>query len=300
MSTDPRSLRLPERLLGRLAEAATSRPGWVVAAALVLSAAALVVAALRLELKTSNLDLVDPDLPEVARFRDFAEDFGTPNMLVVALEGNDEAKLRTAVDLTAEKIRGAHGVRAVFSRLPYEPWSLAPFGIDPYFVSNDRKMFFLFVQPSDPSSSAATIAPFVESVRARIAAADLGAGVRAGLTGLPQYALDDRDIIQRDASRLSAVSFVLVLALFAVAFSEIFRPLLAAAALLVTSALVLGVISFVPGHLTLVSACFFSALFGLGIDYGIHVVDRFEEYLAEGRLKRDAIVGAVRESWEPA
>lgn len=287
-------LRLPERALGRLAEMATARPWWTVAASLLLAAAALLVASARLELRTSNLDLVDPDLPVVARFRDFAGSFGTPNMLVVVLEGEDEAKLRAAVDRAAAAIRGAEGVRAVFSRLPYEPWSLAPFGLDPYFLSNDRGMAFLFVQPSDPDSSASTIAPFVQVVRARIEGVELD-GVRAGFTGMPQYALDDRDIIQRDASRLSAVSFLLVLALFAVVFSELLRPLLAAATLLVVSAVVLGLVAVAPGHLTLVSACFFSALFGLGIDYGIHVVDRYEELLGEGREKREAIVGSVRD-----
>lgn len=287
-------LRIPERVLGSLAEMATARPWWTVAASLLLAAASLVLASARLELKTSNLDLVDPDLPVVARFRDFAGSFGTPNMLVVVLEGEDEAKLRAAVDRAAGAIRGAEGVRAVFSRLPYEPWSLAPLRLDPYFLSNDRRMAFLFVQPSDPDSSASTIAPFVQAVRARIEGVELG-GVRAGLTGMPQYALDDRDVIQRDASRLSAVSFLLVLALFALVFSEILRPLLAAATLLVASAVVLGLVSIAPGHLTLVSACFFSALFGLGIDYGIHVVDRYEELLAEGREKREAIVASVRD-----
>jgi predicted RND superfamily exporter protein len=296
---DRHALRLPERALGRLAKISTARPWWVVALAITLSAAALGLASFRLQLKTSNLDLVDPNIPEVARFRELAQNFGTPNMLVVVLEADedtDETKLRAAIDRAAAGIRGAAGVRGVISRLPYEPASLAPFGIDPYFVANDRKMAFLFVQPSDPDSSAATIAPFVAAVRERIRAARLDTdGVRAGFTGLPQYALDDRDIIQRDASRLSAVSFILVLALFALAFSEIYRPLLAAVALLVTSAIALGLIAIVPGHLTLVSACFFSALFGLGIDYGIHVVDRFEESLAEGIERREALVGAVRE-----
>lgn len=290
----PSGLRLQERVFGRLAEAATARPGWTIAAALVLAAAALLLAGARLELKTSNLDLVDPDLPAVARFRDFARSFGTPNMLVVVLEGADPAKLRAAADRVAEEVRGAQGVRAVFARLPYQ--SLVPFGPDPYFTSRDRKMYFLFVQPADPDSSAATIAPFVQSVRERIAAADLAAdGVRSGLTGLPQYALDDRDIIQRDTTRLSAVSFVLILVLFAFGFSEISRPLMAAATLAVSAALVVGLVALTPGYLTLVSATFFSALFGLGIDYGTYVVDRFEEHLGAGRPKREALVAAVRE-----
>ncbi|HKV08667.1 MAG TPA: MMPL family transporter [Thermoanaerobaculia bacterium] len=291
--------RLQERVFGSLAEAATARPGWTIVASLALAAVALVLALARIELKTSNLDLVDPDLPEVARFRDFAQSFGTPNVLVVVLEGNDPARLRTAVDRTAAEIRGGHGVRAVFSRLPYEPMSLLPLammGIDPYFTSRDRTMAFLFVQPTDPDSSAETIAPFVQAVREKIAAAHLETeGIHAGLTGLPQYALDDRDIIQRDTSRLSAVSFLLILALFALGFSEFSRPLLASVTLAVSAVFVVGVIAIVPGHLTLVSATFFSALFGLGIDYGTYVVDRFEEHLADGWAKREALVSAVRE-----
>jgi hypothetical protein len=178
---NPSGLRLQERVFGRLAETSTACPGWTVALALLLAAAALLLAAARLEIKTSNLDLVDPDLPAVARFRDFARSFGTPNMLVVVLEGSDPAKLRSAADRVAEKVRGAHGVRAVFARLPYQ--SLLPFGPDPYFTSKDRRMFFLFVQPADPDSSAATIAPFVQAVRERIGQAGLAVdGVKAGLT----------------------------------------------------------------------------------------------------------------------
>lgn len=291
--------RLQERVFGRLAEIATAHPGWTVAAALVLTALSLALALSRIEIKTSNLDLVDPDLPEVARFRDFAQSFGTPNVLVVVLEGPDPVKLRAAVDRAAVQIRGGDGVRAVFARLPYEPASLFPLammGIDPYFTSRDKTMAFLFVQPSDPDSSAETIAPFVKAVRERIAAAGLEAeGIHAGLTGLPQYALDDKDIIQRDTSRLSAVSFLLILGLFAAGFSEFSRPLLASVTLAVSAVLVVGVIAMIPGHLTLVSATFFSALFGLGIDYGTYVVDRFEEHLADGREKRQALVTAVRE-----
>jgi predicted RND superfamily exporter protein len=264
--------------------------------AALLGLAAIGFAAGRMEIKTSNLDLVDPNLPEVARFRDFARSFGTPNVLVVVLEGESPGALRGAADRLAAAIRGARGVRGVVSRLPYDPMALAFLHTDPYFTSRDGKMCFLFVQPADPDSSAETIAPFVQAVRERLAAAHLDRdGVRAGLTGLPQYALDDREVIQRDTSRLSALSFFLVLALFVASFAEFTRPLMAALTLAFSALLVLGVVALAPGHLTLVSATFFSALFGLGIDYGTYVVDRFEERLAEGRGKREALVAAVRE-----
>lgn len=283
------------RLLGALAERATRRPWTTIGVALILAFVSLAVAATRLDLKTSNLDLVDPDLPEVARFREFAERFGTPNMLVVALEGESTSSLRKAAARVAGELKGAPGVRAVLWRLPYAGPALAMSGLDPYFASNDRRTYYVFVQPDDPHSSAATIEPFVREVRSALTRADLPSlGVHAGTTGLPQYALDDRDVIRRDISKLSTVSFLLVLALFAASFGELRRPIVAMVLLALAAALVLGFASIVPGHLTLLSAFFFSALFGLGSDYGIFVVDRAEENMAEGASAAEAASGAVR------
>jgi predicted RND superfamily exporter protein len=163
-------------------------------------------------------------------------------------------------------------------------------GIEPYFLSTDGRMAFVLVQPADSGSSAATIGPFVDEVRRRVAAARVGElGVRAGFTGLPQYALDDRDIIQRDVSRLSIVGLVSVAALFVAGFRSLVRPLAAVAALAVGSALAVGAIAIHPGHLTLLSAFFASILFGLGIDYGIHAVRRIEELVAQGHREEEAI-----------
>lgn len=284
-----------ERSFGAAVELCVRRPRTVLALGALLAAASVGLAAARLEVRTSNLDLVDPSLPEVARFRAFAERFGTPNMLVVVLEGADPAKLHTAVDRVAEEARKGPGVRNVLARLPYNPQLLAFGGVPAYFASKDGGMCFVFVQPDDPRSSAATIDPFVRGVREALARSGLPAlGVKAGLTGLPQYALDDRDVIKRDISALSTISFVVCLALFVAAFGRFVRPILAMALLAVASAWVVGVVAIAPGHLTLLSAFFFSALFGLGSDYGIFVIDGMEEALAEGAGKSEAVVRAVR------
>ena len=283
------------RLLERCAVAAIRRPGIAIGLALILAALATALAAGRLELRTSNLDLVSPELPPVSDFRDFATSFGTPNMLVIVLDGPSEASLREAVSRVASRVRSARGVRAVLARLPYEESSLAWLDADPYFASRDRHQFYVFVQPDDPTSAARTIEPFVRGVRQAVAEAALEPlGVDAGLTGLPQYALDDRDVIQRDITRLSAVSFVLVLAIFVAAFGSFLRPVLAMVGLALVAAWVLGFAAAFPGHLTLLSAFFFSALFGLGSDYGIFLIDVVEERMAEGRAHAAALVDAVR------
>ena len=75
---------------------AVRRPGRTLAFAVALALLSLASVVARLEIKSSNLDLLDPRLPEIVRFRDFARRFGTPNMLVVALEGGEGLRFTAA------------------------------------------------------------------------------------------------------------------------------------------------------------------------------------------------------------
>jgi predicted RND superfamily exporter protein len=278
------------RLFHAVAADAVRRPWRAVALWALATAAGLALAGARLELATSNLDLVDPDLVPVAAFRAYAERFGTPNLLIVALAGEDERRLRATVDALAPRLERLAGVRSVLYRLPFDEATTALAGLDRYQATRDRRMSFLFVQPADSSSAASTLAPFVAGVRREVESAlAAGGGIRASFTGLPQYALDDRDLIQRDLARLSILSLVLTALLFVVGFAEWLRPALAIVALLAATGLTLGVAALAPGRLTLVSAFFVSCLFGLGIDYGTYLVDRLEEELAEGRSTREAL-----------
>ncbi len=283
-----------QRGFGGVSAFCVERPRRVLAAALLGMLLSLAWAATHLKLKTSNLDLIDPGLPPVASFLDFAAEFGTPNYLIVVFEGGDAGESRAAVDRVGERLRSVPGVRGVAGKLPLDPEAAEIMGIDPYLTSRDKGMFFIFVQPDDPSSSADTIAPLVTGVREVLCAAGLDAGgISAGLTGMPEYALNDREIIERDISVLSVIAAGLILLLFATAFGAFRRPLAAVAALLAGVGWLLGAIAVYPGHLTLLSAFFASILFGLGVDYGIHVVDRIEELVAAGAAEREAIPRAV-------
>jgi predicted RND superfamily exporter protein len=231
---------------------------------------------------------------------------GTPNALVVILEGERPEALERAVDRLAPRLADTPGTRSVLAHPPNVPALLLRLRIEPYLTSRDRRLHFLFVQPDDPESRAETIAPWVEGVREVLEDAELGAqGIRTGFTGLPQYALDDRDAVRRDLAVLSPLSLALILGLFVVAFTAVRRPLAAMAALAVAVGVTVGLAAVWPGHLTLLSAFFGSILFGLGVDFGIHLVDRTEEILLgcgpvgagggpAGMDEAEAVVGAVR------
>ncbi len=279
--------------LGALARFSTRYPRTVLVLAVLLAASAAGLAATRMTVRTSNLDLISSELAPVRQFHEFAAAFGTPNTLVIVLESDDPQALRRAADHLTPTLRQVPRVRSVFDKLPLAPGVGEVISLDPYLTSHDGGMLFLFVQPDDPHSRAETIAPFVTAVEAAVNHLLAGSSVTAGLTGMPRFALDDRDIIQHDLARLSVLSLALVLILFATGFGALWRPLLAVVALLIGVAVTLGLASLYPAHLTLLSAFFASILFGLGVDAGIHIVDRTEELLGLGVAARDAPPQAV-------
>ena len=289
-------MRLLAAALARSAAFSARRPRAVLAVWAVASLVSLGLAGMRIEFRTSNLDLIDHELPPVKRFLSFANAFGTPNVLAVVLEGDDPSALEDVVRRAGSAIRALPGVRTVMDRLPLEPDLLKDLGMEEFLRTRDHGMYMLFVQPEDPSSSVEKLDPFVSAVRAAVAGVNPGArGVKAGYTGIPQYALDDRDVIQRDTSRLTFLSFGLIFLLFWTCFGRFRRPMATMGALLFGVALTAGVVAFIPGHLTLLSASFASALFGLGVEYGIHIINRIEERIAHGETEAVALPIAVEE-----
>lgn len=265
---------------------------WIIGVAITLGA--LLTAVDQLELKTSNLDLVSPDIPEIAHFMDFAESFGTPNVLIVVLEGENENALLQAADRAAEQIQLLDGVNSVLYRAFFGEETLAAMNLESHIWNRDHSALYLFVQPSDPTSSADQIEPVVREVRRILSALDLDAqGVSAGLTGIPEYAVNDKDFIQHDLKRLSLFALLGILAVFILGFRAWPYPLCAVTCLLLSAAATLGVAALIPGHLTLLSASFISILFGLGIDFGIHAVKRCEEELDKGQDAKASIEHAM-------
>jgi len=278
------------RIFFLLARFSVNHPRLVLLIAVLASVLSIASASQFMKVRTSNLDLIDQELPPIKAFLNFAHEFGTPNVLVVVLEGSNPDALEQTVKKLEPSLRHVSGVRSVVGRIPLDDEVLIRAGVYPYLTSHERDMFMIYVQPEDTRSQAETISPLLDGVRAVLQNANLEAdGIKAGLTGIPQYAIDDRDVIQQDISKLSLVSFVLIGIIFVGAFAAFRRPLAAMLVLGFSVAIILGIISIYPGHLTLLSAFFASILFGLGIDYGIHIINRVEEFMDGGMSEAEAI-----------
>lgn len=288
-SADPRQVEASVigRFVARRVESVARRPRRALTVALAVALVSLALALVRIEVRTSNLDLIDADLPAVQHFLDFAADFGTPNALVLVFEGGEEQDREQAVRDLGPALRSVPGTRAVLDRLALDPADLRRHGLDEFLSSHDGAQTYVFVQPEDPRTDVRQVAPWIERLRAELAEQDLAArGVSVGFTGIPQYAIDDRDAIQADLGRLTALSLVGVVGVLVLGLGGWRWPLRFAATLCVALAWVSGFVAIWPGYVTLFSAFFASILFGLGVDFAIHAASRVAEVPGTDPVRR--------------
>lgn len=107
-------------------------------------------------------------------------------------------------------------------------------------------------------------------------------GVNAGLTGEPVLELDEMTQSQADSTVATVVSLLLTALIFVTAYREIGRPLKAVLCLLVGLCYTMGFTTLVVGHLNILTITFLPILIGLAIDFGIHLITRYEEELGNG------------------
>lgn len=134
----------------------------------------------------------------------------------------------------------------------------------------------------------------VERLRALVAETQREVpGVNVGITGEPVLEFDEMAQSQMDTTVATIVALVLVLIIFIYGYAETGRPLKATAVLIVGLAYTMGYTTLTVGHLNILTITFAPMLVGLAIDFGAHLIARFEEELRHGKSEREAITLAM-------
>ena len=81
--------------------------------------------------------------------------------------------------------------------------------------------------------------------------------------------------------------------IFIYGYQETGRPVKATLCLLVGLAYTLAFTTLVVGHLNILTITFLPILIGLAIDYGVHLISRYEEELRHGRSEEAALTKAM-------
>ncbi len=176
------------------------------------------------------------------------------------------------------------------------PWgTLFSFGNESpdagYFLSEDKSLLFILVEsPKGDKGSFVGDQKSIEAVRAAIAKLrpDFPA-IQAGVTGGPALSNDEMSAAFHDSQIATILAFALTLLVMMIAFVRVGKPILMLAVLAVSLAWSMGIITLTIGHLTIFSVMFISIVVGIGIDYGIYFLFRYEEEIFLGRGVREAL-----------
>ncbi|MGO8926632.1 MAG: MMPL family transporter [Limisphaerales bacterium] len=118
-------------------------------------------------------------------------------------------------------------------------------------------------------------------------------GLNVGLTGEPVLELDEMAQSQKDTAVAAVVSLILCALIFIYGYQETGRPVKATLCLVVGLGYTLAFATLVIGHLNILTITFMPILIGLAIDYGVHLISRYEEELRRGRSKEAALAKAM-------
>jgi hopanoid biosynthesis associated RND transporter like protein HpnN len=127
----------------------------------------------------------------------------------------------------------------------------------------------------------------VEQTRAEVP------GLNVGLTGEPVLEHDEMAQSQKDTLVASIVSLVVCAVIFIYGYQETGRPVKATLCLLVGLGYTLAFATLTVGHLNILTITFVPILIGLAIDYGVHLISRYEEELRHGRSEEAALAKAI-------
>ncbi|MDC1121746.1 MMPL family transporter [Nitrospinaceae bacterium] len=152
-----------------------------------------------------------------------------------------------------------------------------------YLVSKNEKLLFILAVPNEDETSFTGYKDSVYSARELIAEVKKDfPSISVGLTGEDVISTDEMMTTQKDVELASKIALGGVALLFIIAFKGIVKPLLAVFSLLIALAWSLGFTSLTVGHLNILSVVFATILIGLGIDFGIHILERYKEERKEG------------------
>jgi hypothetical protein len=159
-----------------------------------------------------------------------------------------------------------------------------------YLTLNQGRIFF--VRSHAPSSEQNNAA--VERLRQLIRETQSEVpGLNVGLTGQPVLDYDETVQSQKDVTVASIVSLVICALIFIYGYNETGRPVKATICLVVGLAYTLAFATLVVGHLNVMTLPFVPMLIGLAIDYGVHLITRYEEELRHGKTEEAAMTKAM-------
>jgi hypothetical protein len=148
-----------------------------------------------------------------------------------------------------------------------------------YITYAHGKIYLVTARPAN----AEVVSDAVERMRELMRQTEIEVpGVNVGLTGEPVLDYDEMQQSTKDSIMASVVSLIICSLIFIYAYKETGRPLKAVACLIIGLGYTMAFTFSVVGHLNILTITFAPILIGLAIDFGIHLITRYEEETRNG------------------
>lgn len=161
---------------------------------------------------------------------------------------------------------------------------------DPYFISYDKTALILNVVPSFPMTDADKMVVGTQMVQAIVdnALKDYP-DLTAGLSGMIAIGHDEMIYTEKSLGYTSLFAFIAILLLLIFSFRMWLAPIMAMINLLIGVLWAIGVTVIFVGQLNFMTSMMTVILFGLGIDFSIHIISAFTEHRALGHPIYDSL-----------
>jgi len=158
---------------------------------------------------------------------------------------------------------------------------------DEYFFSQDRTKAFLLIKPVHPPQNIQYNKQLKELISSSIAAVKQNHpeinDIPIEATGTHIIAYEESQLVRRDIIMTAVTSLIAILALFWIAFKRLSSLLFVGPPLVVGVLWALGLGYLLIGHLNLITSICSAVVMGLGIDFGIHIYNRYLDEVTAGK-----------------
>ncbi|MEK7707535.1 MAG: MMPL family transporter, partial [Verrucomicrobiota bacterium] len=203
--------------------------------------------------------------------------------LVQALPALERIVLQATASLQRGGVPPSPGVMALFNAGEEAEQEI-------YIAFDEARIYLVTAQARTEEKNGEAVVrlrQLVEETRAEVP------GLNVGLTGEPVLEHDEMAQSQKDTTLASVVSLVICALIFIYGYQETGRPVKATICLVVGLAYTMAFATAVIGHLNILTITFVPILIGLAIDFGVHLVTRYEEELRHGTTEAVALTKAL-------
>jgi hypothetical protein len=169
-----------------------------------------------------------------------------------------------------------------------------------FFLSKDQKSLLIITEPVRPATDLSFSNSLMEALEKSIFHAHFTQDnrVKVSLTGAHPIATAEAKTLRFDMQSSFFSSLILVLILFFYAYRRWITLLFAGFPLLGGIQLTMGVASLTLGSLNILTSAFAAILVGLGIDFAVHIYDRYHQERASGADISSAIETTLTQTGE--